>query len=79
MTNWMVVSGRPDEALAWGDLAVGNTDPDSALRAMARTAQAYALAAAGRSPEGLAYSAFSRCQETKSRRRKPMPSSCGAC
>jgi DNA-binding CsgD family transcriptional regulator len=58
MTNWMVVSGRADEALAWGDLAVGNTVPDSALRAMARTAQAYALAAAGRSPEGLEVLAF---------------------
>jgi DNA-binding CsgD family transcriptional regulator len=53
MTNWMVISGRPDDALAWGDLAVGNTVPDSALRAMARTAQAYAFAAAGRSLEGL--------------------------
>jgi ATP/maltotriose-dependent transcriptional regulator MalT len=49
----MVVSGRPDEALAWGDLAVGNTVRGSARRARARTAQAYALAAAGRSPEGL--------------------------
>jgi DNA-binding CsgD family transcriptional regulator len=54
MTNWMVMSGRPDQALIWADLAVASTVPDSALRAMARTAQAYALAAAGRSLDGLA-------------------------
>ena len=54
MTNWMVISGRPDQAITWADLAVDSTAPDSALRAMARTAQAYALAAAGRSLDGLA-------------------------
>jgi ATP/maltotriose-dependent transcriptional regulator MalT len=50
----MVISGRPDQAIEWGDRAVGGTAADSALWAMARTAQAYAFAAAGRSPEGLA-------------------------
>jgi DNA-binding CsgD family transcriptional regulator len=53
MTNWMVISGRPDEALTWADRAVGGTTPGSALRALARTAQAYAFAAASRTPEGL--------------------------
>jgi ATP/maltotriose-dependent transcriptional regulator MalT len=50
----MVISGRSDQAITWGDRAVGATMADSALRAMARTAQAYAFGAAGRSPEGLA-------------------------
>ena len=54
LANWMVISGRPDQALTWADRAVGGTVAGSALRAMARTAQAYAFAAAGRSPEGLA-------------------------
>ena len=54
LANWMVISGRADEALTWGDRAVCGTVSGSALWAMARTAQAYALAAAGRSPEGLA-------------------------
>jgi DNA-binding CsgD family transcriptional regulator len=58
MTNWMVISGRPDEALTWADRAVGGTAPGSALRAMARTAQAYAFAAASRTPEGLAVLGF---------------------
>jgi DNA-binding CsgD family transcriptional regulator len=58
MTNWMVISGRPDEALTWADRAVGRTAPGSALRALARTAQAYAFAAAGRTPEGLAVLGF---------------------
>jgi ATP/maltotriose-dependent transcriptional regulator MalT len=53
LANWMVISGRPEQALAWADRAVDGTVPYSALRAMARTAQAYAFAAAGRSPEGL--------------------------
>jgi len=53
LANWMVISGRPDQALAWAGRAVEGTVPDSALQAMARTAQAYAFAAAGRSPEGL--------------------------
>ena len=54
----MVISGRPEQALIWADRAVGGTVPGSALRAMARTAQAYAFAAAGRSPEGLAVLGF---------------------
>ncbi|MGD0700785.1 MAG: AAA family ATPase [Trebonia sp.] len=58
LTNWMVLSGRPDEALAWADRAVGATVPGSDLRAMARTAQAYALASAGLGPEGLAALGF---------------------
>jgi DNA-binding CsgD family transcriptional regulator len=53
LTNWMVMSGRPDQGLLWADRAIGGTVPGSALRAMARTAQAYAFAASGRSPEGL--------------------------
>ena len=58
LANWMVLSGRPDEALTWADRAVGSTVPDSVLRAMARTAQAYAFAAASRTPEGLAVLGF---------------------
>jgi DNA-binding CsgD family transcriptional regulator len=58
LANWMVISGRSDEALEWGDRAVGCTVDGSALRAMARTAQAYAFGAAGRSPEGLAVLGF---------------------
>jgi ATP/maltotriose-dependent transcriptional regulator MalT len=54
----MVISGRPDQALSWADRAVEGTVPGSTLRAMARTAQAYALAAASRSPEGLAMLGF---------------------
>jgi DNA-binding CsgD family transcriptional regulator/tetratricopeptide (TPR) repeat protein len=58
LANWMIISGRPDQALSWAGRAVGSTVPGSALRAMAQTAQAYALAAAGRSPEGLAVLGF---------------------
>jgi DNA-binding CsgD family transcriptional regulator len=58
LANWMVLSGRPDQALTWADRAVRGTVPGSVLRAMARTAQAYAFAAAGRSPEGLAALGF---------------------
>ncbi len=79
LTNWMVLSGRPDEALIWADRAVGGTVPGSALRAMARTAQAYAFAAAGRSPEGLAALGFLPRPGTKYRLPRPTPSSCGAC
>jgi DNA-binding CsgD family transcriptional regulator/tetratricopeptide (TPR) repeat protein len=53
LINWMVVSGRPDEGLAWADRAIGATTAGSPLRAMARTGQAYALAADRRSAEGL--------------------------
>jgi DNA-binding CsgD family transcriptional regulator len=58
LTNWMVLSGRPDQALTWADRAVGGTVPGSALQAMALTAQAYALAAASRGPDGLAALGF---------------------
>jgi DNA-binding CsgD family transcriptional regulator len=53
LANWMVMSGRADQALAWAGRAVDGTVAGSAVRAMAYTAQAYAFAAAGRSPEGL--------------------------
>jgi hypothetical protein len=58
LVNWMIISGRPDQALRWADRAVGSTVPGSALHAMAQTARAYALGAAGRSPEGLALLGF---------------------
>ena len=58
LTNWMVMSGRPDEALAWAERAVESSVSNSALRAMARTAQAYAFGAGGRSSEGLAVLGF---------------------
>jgi DNA-binding CsgD family transcriptional regulator len=54
LTNWMVLSGRPEQALTWADRAVAGTVAGSPLRAMARTGQAYAFAADGRSPDGLA-------------------------
>ena len=53
LTNWMVLSGRPDQALMWAERAVDGTVQGSPLRKMANTAQAYAFAAAGRSAEGL--------------------------
>jgi ATP/maltotriose-dependent transcriptional regulator MalT len=53
LTNLMVMYGRSDEALTWADRAIDATTAGSALRAMARTGQAYAFAAAGRSTEGL--------------------------
>jgi len=53
MANLMVICGRPDQALLWSERAVEATAPSSELRVMAVTAQAYGLAAAGRSPEGL--------------------------
>ena len=58
LANWMVLSGRPDQALIWADRAVASTVPGSVLRAMACTGQAYALAAARRGPEGLAALGF---------------------
>jgi DNA-binding CsgD family transcriptional regulator len=58
LTNWLVISGRADQALEWADRAVGATEAGSPLRAMARTAQAYGLAASGRSREGLAVLGF---------------------
>ena len=54
MTNWMVMSGRPEQGVAWAQRAVERTPEGSPVRAMARTAQAYTLAAAGRVPEGRA-------------------------
>src|SRR5450755_1361751 len=58
LTNWMVISGRPGQALTWADRAVAGTAAGSVLRALARTAQAYALAAASRGAEGLAALGF---------------------
>ena len=54
LANWMVISGRSDQALMWADRAVDGTLPGSALHIRARVAQAYAMSAAGRSPDGLA-------------------------
>ena len=54
MTNWMFISGRADLALEWVDRAGCATEAGAPLRAVARAAQAYGLAAAGRSREGLA-------------------------
>ncbi|HUC14950.1 MAG TPA: AAA family ATPase [Acidimicrobiales bacterium] len=54
LANWMVISGRSDEALVWADRAVEGTLPGSALHTRARVAQAFALSAAGRSADGLA-------------------------
>src|SRR5579863_934062 len=54
LANWMVISGRSDQALRWADRAVDGSLPGSALHTRARVAQAYAMSAAGRSPDGLA-------------------------
>ena len=53
LSNWMVVGGRPDDGLAWAERAIGATEPGTPLWAMAKTAEAYSLATAGRSSEGL--------------------------
>jgi DNA-binding CsgD family transcriptional regulator len=58
LANWMVISGRPEQALTWGDRAVSGTVPGSARHALACTAQAFAFAGANRSPEGLAALGF---------------------
>jgi hypothetical protein len=58
LANWMAISGRADEGLTWGDRAVAGTVPGSAVRALARTGQALAFAAASRSVEGLAVLGF---------------------
>ncbi len=58
MANLMVICGRPDQAVLWSERAVNSTDPSSELQAMAITAQAYGLAAAGRSEEGLSVLRF---------------------
>ena len=50
LANWMVLSGRPGLALAWADRAAGGTAAGFGGCGPWRvTAQAYALAAAGRS------------------------------
>jgi DNA-binding CsgD family transcriptional regulator/tetratricopeptide (TPR) repeat protein len=54
LANWMVLSGRSDQALMWADRAVDGTVPGSAPHTRARVAQAFAMSAAGRSPDGLA-------------------------
>jgi DNA-binding CsgD family transcriptional regulator len=58
LANWMVLSGRPDEGLMWAERAVDGTEENSALRAMARTAQAYAFGNTGRGHEGIAVLGF---------------------
>jgi DNA-binding CsgD family transcriptional regulator len=58
LANWMVITGRPDEALLWAERAVEATVEGAALRAMARTAQAYAFGKAGRGHEGIAVLGF---------------------
>ncbi len=58
LANWMVISGRPDQALIWAERAVEGTGAGPGLQAMARTAHAYALAAGGRGQEGLAVLGF---------------------
>jgi DNA-binding CsgD family transcriptional regulator len=58
LANWMVISGRPEQGLAWAGRAVEATVAGSPLRAMACTAQAYAFAVAGRSVSGLTALAF---------------------
>ena len=47
------MAGRANDALTWAERAVDGTVAGSAVRAMARTAHAYAFAAAGRSQDGL--------------------------
>ena len=54
LANWMVLSGRSDQALMWADRAVDATFLETALHTRARVAQAYAMSSAGRSPDGLA-------------------------
>ncbi|MGB8195607.1 MAG: LuxR C-terminal-related transcriptional regulator [Acidimicrobiales bacterium] len=53
LTNLMVIHGRPGEALMWAQRAIDETVPSSELRSMAITGQAYGLAVAGRSDDGL--------------------------
>jgi DNA-binding CsgD family transcriptional regulator len=53
LANWMVLSGRPSQALLWAERAENGTLAGSALHGMALTAKGYAFAAAGRSTEGL--------------------------
>ena len=53
LANLMVIFGRPAQSLVWAQRAIEGTTPSTELRAMAITAQAYGLAAAGRSYEGL--------------------------
>ena len=53
LANLMVISGRPQLGAAWAQRAVDATTGGSSLRAMARTAQAYALAVSGNTTDGL--------------------------
>jgi len=53
LSNWMTVGGRPEEGQIWAERAVAATEPGSPLWAMAKTAEAYSLANAGRAPQGL--------------------------
>jgi DNA-binding CsgD family transcriptional regulator/tetratricopeptide (TPR) repeat protein len=58
LANWMVLSGRSDQALMWAERAESGTVSGSALHNMALTAKGYAFASAGRSAEGLAVLGF---------------------
>jgi DNA-binding CsgD family transcriptional regulator len=58
LANWMVIAGRPEEALLWGQRAVTAAGENSPVWTLASTALAYGFAAAGRSPEGLAVLRF---------------------
>ena len=58
LTNWMVLSGRPDQAQMWAERAVNGTIPGSALHGMALTAKGYAFASAGRSAQGIGVLGF---------------------
>jgi DNA-binding CsgD family transcriptional regulator len=58
LANLMVLAGRPEQALMWGDRAVEGTVSGSPLWAMASVGKAYAFAAANRSPEGIAVLGF---------------------
>jgi DNA-binding CsgD family transcriptional regulator len=53
LANLMVISGRPQLGVTWAERAVGTTADGSSFRAMARTAQAYALGVAGHNPAAL--------------------------
>ena len=58
LANWMVISGRPEEALVWSERAVDAAEERTTIWAMARTALAYAYGQAGRGAEGLAVLEF---------------------
>ena len=54
LANWMVLSGRPDQALSGPNEQWTEPSGLGAARPWLVTAQAYAFASAGRSPEGVA-------------------------